>query len=94
MGETVSGKSVVITSRVTSMVTEMVTSVVLVISMVTSVVTNVNGELLWWVRHSECDEVTRSCPTWSEFSDQLTPGTTRLASSFFAFLLWPSGGQN
>ena len=42
--------------------------------MVSGVVTRVNGELLWWVRHSECDEVTLSCPTWSEFFGRLTPG--------------------
>ena len=57
-----------VTWKVTSLVISMVTSVV------SGVVTSVNGELLWWVRHSECDEVTLSCPTWSEFFGRLTPG--------------------
>ena len=59
-----------VTWKVTGMVISMVTSVV------SGVVTSVNGELLWWVRHtSECDEVTtHCCPAWSEFFARLTPG--------------------
>ena len=63
-----------VTWRVTGMVTWKVTGMVIsmVTSVVSGVVTSVNGELLWWVRHSSA---MRSPLTAAQHGPSSSPGS-------------------